>query len=71
MPTEPPISYPGRQRALPPIVVPDRQSGQLPAIQTIGRRCAPTVISPDIGVLLKILSLEYQLHACGKIFRMP
>jgi len=23
---------------------------------------------PDICVLLKILSLEYQLYACGKIF---
>jgi hypothetical protein len=28
-----------------------------------------TVISPDIFVMLKILSLEYQLYACGKIFR--
>jgi len=26
---------------------------------------------PDICVLLKILSSEYQLYACGKIFRMP
>jgi hypothetical protein len=30
-----------------------------------------TVISPDICVILKILSSEYQLYACGKIFRMP
>ena len=27
--------------------------------------------SPDICVMLKILSSEYQLYACGKIFRMP
>jgi hypothetical protein len=26
--------------------------------------------SPDICVMLKILSSEYQLYACGKIFRM-
>jgi hypothetical protein len=30
-----------------------------------------TVISPDIRVMLKILSSEYRLYACGKIFRMP
>ncbi|MFO7644843.1 MAG: hypothetical protein R6W95_10705, partial [Desulfosarcina sp.] len=30
-----------------------------------------TVISPDIFVMLKILSSEYQLYACGKIFRTP
>jgi hypothetical protein len=24
-----------------------------------------------LGVMLKILSSEYQLYACGKIFRMP
>jgi hypothetical protein len=26
---------------------------------------------PDIGVARKILSSEYQLYACGKIFRAP
>jgi len=30
-----------------------------------------TVILPDICVILKILSSEYQLYACGKMFRMP
>ena len=29
------------------------------------------VILPDLCVMLKILSSEYQLYACGKIFRMP
>jgi len=24
-----------------------------------------------LGVMLRILSSEYQLYACGKIFRMP
>ena len=27
--------------------------------------------SPNLFVMLKILSSEYQLYACGKIFRMP
>jgi len=26
---------------------------------------------PDLFVIRKILSSEYQLYACGKIFRMP
>jgi hypothetical protein len=26
---------------------------------------------PKLFVMLKILSSEYQLYACGKIFRMP
>jgi len=30
-----------------------------------------TVFLPDLCVMLKILSSEYQLYACGKIFRMP
>jgi len=30
-----------------------------------------TVFLPDLYVMLKILSLEYQLYACGKIFRRP
>jgi len=28
-----------------------------------------TVFLPDFCVMLKILSSEYQLYACGKIFR--
>jgi hypothetical protein len=30
-----------------------------------------TALLTDIFVMLKILSSEYQLYACGKIFRMP
>jgi len=30
-----------------------------------------TVFLPDLFVMLKILSSEYQLYACGKIFRRP
>jgi len=30
-----------------------------------------TVFLPELWVMLKILSSEYQLYACGKIFRMP
>ncbi len=30
-----------------------------------------TVFLPDLGVMLKILSSEYQLYACGNIFRRP
>ena len=30
-----------------------------------------TAILTDIFVMLKILSSEYRLYACGKIFRMP
>ena len=30
-----------------------------------------TVFLPDLCVMLKILSSEYQLYACGKIFRRP
>ena len=29
------------------------------------------IFSPNLFVMLKILSSEYQLYACGKIFRMP
>jgi len=29
-----------------------------------------TALLPDIFVMLKILSSEYQVYACGKIFRM-
>jgi len=29
------------------------------------------IFSPNLFVTLKILSSEYQLYACGKIFRMP
>jgi hypothetical protein len=29
------------------------------------------VFSPKLGVMLKILSSEYQLYACGKIYHMP
>ncbi len=32
---------------------------------------AKMVFSPKLCVMLKILSSEYQLYACGKIFRMP
>jgi hypothetical protein len=28
------------------------------------------IFSPKLIVMLKILSSEYQLYACGKIFRM-
>jgi len=30
-----------------------------------------TVFLPDLCVMLKILSSEYQLYACDKIFRRP
>jgi len=30
-----------------------------------------TVFLPDLCVMLKILSSEYQLYACGKIFCRP
>jgi hypothetical protein len=30
-----------------------------------------TVFLPNFGVMLKILSSEYHLYACGKMFRMP
>jgi hypothetical protein len=30
-----------------------------------------TALFIDIFVMVKILSSEYQLYACGKIFRMP
>jgi hypothetical protein len=29
------------------------------------------IFLPKLFVMLKILSSEYQLYACGKIFRMP
>jgi len=29
------------------------------------------IFLPKLFVMLKILSLEYQLYACGKIFRIP
>ena len=29
------------------------------------------IFSPNLIVMLKILSSGYQLYACGKIFRMP
>jgi len=44
-----------------------------PAGVTIGLTIAHPQMAnlPDICVLLKILSSEYQLYACGKIFRTP
>jgi len=52
--------------------------------KTVGRKCffllttvnhisahQETVFLPDICVMLKILSSEYQPYACGKIFRTP
>jgi hypothetical protein len=30
-----------------------------------------TVFLPDLGVMLKKLSSEYQIYACGNFFRMP
>ncbi|WP_319406026.1 hypothetical protein [uncultured Desulfosarcina sp.] len=44
------------------------RSGQL---DDIGSVYPETVFLPDICVMLKILSSEYQLYACGKIYRMP
>ena len=50
------------------------------AIEWIGVKESPakiisahpeTVISPDVFVMLKILSSEYQPYAGSKIFRMP
>ena len=35
-----------------------------------GRDCNKAVFSPDLFVMLKILSSEYHLYVCGKIFRM-
>jgi len=42
-----------------------------PFLRILNSAHPETVISPDICVMLKILSSEYQLYACGKIFRMP
>ncbi len=35
------------------------------------RASCKMIFSPNLFVMLKILSSEYQLYACGKIFRMP
>ena len=40
----------------------------------IKERCEPLfkmIFSPKLIVMLKILSSEYQVYDCGKIFRMP
>jgi len=39
--------------------------------QKLIRAHPETVFLPDLCVILKILSSEYQLYACGKILRMP
>jgi hypothetical protein len=35
------------------------------------RASCKMIFSPNLFVMLKILSSEYQLYVCGKIFRMP
>jgi len=37
----------------------------------LSKKNPETVFLTDLCVMLKILSSEYQLYACGKIFRMP
>jgi hypothetical protein len=37
----------------------------------VSRASCKMIFSPNLFVMLKILSSEYQLYVCGKIFRMP